>query len=457
VGHSGDVMGGAREKIGDTALSAARPGIRDAQTAAVLGALSPTARRIVKAAFRVLERDGYEGLSLRRIAQEAGETKSLITYHFENKAGLVTTLVDSLWHDADVSLAAEAESLAADPRGRLLALTGLHRRLAQDARLYQTYFDLFPHILRDGEARARLTRTYRSYRHIGELCLAQGSADGNALSLATLLLAIGEGIAVQVLMTGDGGVLKPAFAVLERRVLCHLGLEPAAEPPRAPVAQPVPGSPSDAADPSAGFLEGMEDPAARLTPAAARVLDAAVALASDEGLRAVTAESLARVSGEPSSSVLYYFGDKRGLIASVVAASDYRFAQAVTKAAGRVASYRPAPAALAGVVQRVFQQPGWMRLFYDVLPVVLRDDDLRAREAVFMERLRSEPTALLCRAGIDEDESWLLALLSQSLVFGLAVQKLVDPRGPPVSAAVEAWRALLEQRPVGPREPSGKA
>jgi len=222
VGDSGDGAGGTREKIGDDGLSAAWPGIRDAQTAEVLGALSPTARRIARAAFRVLERDGYEGLSLRRIAQEAGETKSLITYHFENKSGLVTTLVDSLWHEADVSLAAEVEGLAADPRGRLLALTGLHRCLAQDSRLYQTYFDLFPHILRDGEARARLTRTYRSYRHIGELCLAPGSADGDALALATLLLAIGEGIAVQVLMTGEDDLLAPAFAVLERRLAALL-------------------------------------------------------------------------------------------------------------------------------------------------------------------------------------------------------------------------------------------
>ncbi len=207
----------------------------------------------------------------------------------------------------------------------------------------------------------------------------------------------------------------------------------------------MPGLPAKAGDPSAGRLEGVEDPAARLTPAGARVLDAAVALASDEGLRAVTAESLARVSGEPSSSVLHYFGDKRGLVAAVVAASDYRFGHAVAKAAGRVVPQRPAPAAVAGVVQRVFKQPGWMRLFFDVLPVVLRDDDLRARQAAFLDALRSGPTALLRRDGVDEDESSLLGLLTQSLVIGLAIQKLVDPRGTPVSAAVEAWQALLEQ------------
>ena len=158
-------------------LSAGRPGIGDELAASVLGTLSPTARRILKASYRVLERDGYEGLSLRRIAQEAGETRSLILYHFESKAGLVATLVDSLWHDADIALMEEVEGLAADPRGRVLALTGLHRHLALQPELYRTYFDLLPHVLRDHDARSRLMRTYRSYRRIGELCLAPAVPD----------------------------------------------------------------------------------------------------------------------------------------------------------------------------------------------------------------------------------------------------------------------------------------
>ncbi len=434
-------------------LCAAHPGVRDEQTASVLGALSPTARRILKAAFRVLERDGYEGLSLRRIAAEAGETRSLIAYHFENKAGLVTTLVDSLWHDADVALEQEVEGLAADARGRVLALTGLHLRLARQPGLYRTYFDLLPHILRDDDARSRLTRTYRSYRRIGELCLAPGvEGKVDPLALATLLLAIGEGIAVQALVTDDTAMLGPAFAVLEDRTLRLLGLAPAAPRPEAATSRTLhaapptpPGGSPDGRDPSAGFMEGMEDPAARLTPAGARVLEAAVALAGEEGLRSLSAESLARVSGEPTSSVYYYFGDKRGLLAAVVAASDYKFGHAVARAAGRVAPHRAAPAVVARVLQRVFAQPGWMRLLFDVLPVVLRDDELRAREAAFFARLRTGPAAVLQRDGVAEDEAATLALLSQSLVFGLAMQKLVDRRGTPVTAAIDTWQALLEQ------------
>ena len=44
---------------------------------------------------------GFEALKLSAIAREAGESKASIGYHFGNKDGLVTALVDSLAHDAN--------------------------------------------------------------------------------------------------------------------------------------------------------------------------------------------------------------------------------------------------------------------------------------------------------------------------------------------------------------------
>jgi AcrR family transcriptional regulator len=431
-------------------LCAAHPGVRDEQTASVLGALSPTARRILKAAFRVLERDGYEALSLRRIAAEAGETRSLIAYHFENKAGLVTTLVDSLWHDADVALEQEVEGLAADPRGRLLALTGLHLRLAQQPGLYRTYFDLLPHILRDEEARSRLSRTYRSYRHIGELCLAPGVPGGtDPLALATLLLAIGEGIAVQTLLSGDEDEATAAFAVLERRVSSLLGLGALGR-------HPTSGKAVGRADPAGRVPAptlGAEEPAAQLTPAATRVLQAALTLLNDEGPQALTAEALSRTSGEPTSSVFYHFGDKRGLVAAVVAASDDRFVQALVKATRPFATRGPRPANVADVMAKIFAQPGWMRTLFDVLPVVLRDEGLRDQEAAFVERRRRALVAFLERGGVPEPERRPLASLTLALTHGLAIQRLVDRRGTPVQAVIETWRALLALDPDDAQAP----
>ena len=448
MGDSDDVAGGVREKTGDARLSASWPGIRDEQTADVLGALSPTARRILEAAFRVLDREGYEGLTLRRIAQEAGETRSLILYHFENKAGLVAKLVDSLWHDADIALATGVDGLAADPRGRVLALTGLHRLLAEQPRLYRTYFALLPHVLRDRDARSRLTRTYRSYRHLGELCLAPAMDDTvTALPLATLLLAIGEGITVQTLLAGDDAGLASAFAVLERRVLLHLGLEPVE----------APDAPRSATVAEAGMLQDLVDPAAQLTPAATMVLEGALTLLNDEGPQAITAEALAVVSGQPSSSVFYHFGDKRGLIAAVVAQSDYRFGRTLLKAARPLAARSQDPAVVADVMARIFAQPGWMRTFFDVLPVVLRDDELCRQEAAFVDRVCHSMDAFFREGDVPAGEARPLSSLSLALTHGLAIQHLVDRRGTPVEAVIDVWRTLLGEAFAEVARPSGKA
>ena len=72
---------------------------------------NPEIRRT--AAQRLLAGGGFEALRLSAIAREAGESKASIGYHFGNKAGLVTALVDSLMHDSNRSLIEETLSVPA--------------------------------------------------------------------------------------------------------------------------------------------------------------------------------------------------------------------------------------------------------------------------------------------------------------------------------------------------------
>lgn len=392
-------------------FSAAPPGIRDHQTEAALRDLSPTARRILEAAHRVLARHGYAALSLRRVAEEAGVSKALVVYHFEGKAGLVTSLVDSLWHDDDVALAEEVERLAEDRAARLRALVNLHRRLALRESLYRTWLDLLPHVLRDPESRARLARTYAAYREIGQRCLLQGSP-----GLATVLLATGEGLGVDVVVTGDQATVGHAFAVLERRVGQRLGLGGAAS----------------------------------LNPAQRQVLDAALHLLPTGGVAALTAESLARRSGVPVSSVFYRFGDKKGLLTTVLRAVQHRLASelraAVSPRLTRPASSGRTADALGAVVEvqaALLRDPDWARAFYELLPTVIRDDDLRRLQADFVHRLRDAVAALLADGGVPAADAAPLAAAALALTYGLAAQRLVDLDGAPTAAALAAWRELL--------------
>jgi AcrR family transcriptional regulator len=159
------------------------------------------------------------------------------------------------------------------------------------------------------------------------------------------------------------------------------------------------------------------------------------------------------MSGEPTSSVFYHFGDKRGLVAAVVAASDHRFVQALVKATKPIVAKGPAPQNLADVMSKIFAQPGWMRAFFDVLPVVLRDDGLREREAAFVERRRLAMIDFLGRGGVGADEARVLASLNLALAHGLAIQRLVDRRGTPVTKVIGTWRTLLAQGVAGDLEP----
>ena len=84
-------------------------------------ALPPTAQRILAAAQRLLAAGGFEALKLSAIAREADESKASIGYHFGNKAGLVTALIDSLAHDSNRGL---IEEPAAAPAGAAPAAAG---------------------------------------------------------------------------------------------------------------------------------------------------------------------------------------------------------------------------------------------------------------------------------------------------------------------------------------------
>ena len=142
-------------------------------------ALPPTAQRILAAAQRLLAAGGFEALKLSAIAREAGESKASIGYHFGNKAGLVTALVDSLAHDSNRGL---IEETAAAPAGeaRVRALIDGETRIAADAESFQSFFEILPHALRDPDLRERVAALYDGYRETVLRCLDAAGPEAEA-------------------------------------------------------------------------------------------------------------------------------------------------------------------------------------------------------------------------------------------------------------------------------------
>lgn len=65
--------------------------------------MSDSKDQIMKATHRVLCRDGYSGLSVRKIAEEAEVDKSLIYHHYDSKKGLIISFLDCLGEKVDES------------------------------------------------------------------------------------------------------------------------------------------------------------------------------------------------------------------------------------------------------------------------------------------------------------------------------------------------------------------
>jgi AcrR family transcriptional regulator len=180
-------------------------------------ALAPTAQRLLAAAQRLLASDGFEALKLSAIAAEAGESKASIGYHFGNKAGLVTALVDSFAHDANRGLIEDTCEL---PKGeeRIHALIDGEARIAADAESYQSFFEVLPYALRDEDLRERVAALYDGYRDTVLRCLdaADPAAKEQLRPFAMLMIAIVDGLAIQHSLDPSGADVAAATDLWER-------------------------------------------------------------------------------------------------------------------------------------------------------------------------------------------------------------------------------------------------
>jgi AcrR family transcriptional regulator len=163
--------------------------------------LSPTARRLVAAARRLLARGGFEALTVEAVAAEAGAYRDAVRYHFGSKAAFVATVVDALAHDQSLEGATKTRDLPAGG-DRVRALVDADRRLAEDLRSFRDFFTILPHALRDDELRERVARLYDWYRqlYVDALDSDEPSRRATLEAYAHLMAAMTDGLAVQKLL-----------------------------------------------------------------------------------------------------------------------------------------------------------------------------------------------------------------------------------------------------------------
>ena len=397
----------------------------------ITGALSPTAARILSAAQRVLRRDGYSGLTLQRVAAEAGEHKSLVIYHFGSKAALMGMLVDSLWHDLDVDLFQSVEKLPTDSERRISALIDAQRQLGHLTAQQLMYIDLFAGLTRQADARRHLGVLNRSYRDLHQECLAAtGLAADDLMALAGLILAVGDGMAVSLLVRRDDIDDTGVYRLLEDMVLSL-----ARETRRGADAAPAPGAgshpPSDTQGKAYEAAALGPDPLDDLAPVARKLVRGARMVLRKRGFHALTLDAVGRQAGEPPSSITYYFGDKQGLVSALIEAQFYK--QRMAAARMFMPSGKGHDCAVGAIcaARVLLTDMTSFRVFYDLLPVVSRDATFRRMQVSHDRWLADVITAGLRRSDTPAlaDQAPLLAVLEMAAADGLAMQVLSDLDG----------------------------
>jgi len=166
-----------------------------------LSSLPETARNLLVAAKEIVAEEGFEALTLSSVSERAGENKAMISYYFDNKAGLIAAVVDSVVHDEYV---ASLERMRAAPPGeRARRLVQEMRRMDAAAEDFRVFFELLPHVLRDEVMRRRLALLYEWYwsmklRWLGVADGPEALADPGLRGLAQVLSAVIDGLAIQV-------------------------------------------------------------------------------------------------------------------------------------------------------------------------------------------------------------------------------------------------------------------
>jgi len=192
---------------------------------------------IVAATIRCLARDGYAGLTMKRVAAEARLSQGILHYYFRDKRAILAAAAREVTEDLDRRVAAEARG-ARGARGRLRALIRACLEVAaRDRGVWTVFIEFWGETLHDRELAELNARTYaRTRRLIGRL-IAAGVADGafrpvRVPEAAALVLAVLDGLSLQ--LTFDAGVMPLARAerVCEEALMACLG--PRTPPERRP-------------------------------------------------------------------------------------------------------------------------------------------------------------------------------------------------------------------------------
>ncbi|MHB8572078.1 MAG: TetR/AcrR family transcriptional regulator [Candidatus Dormibacteria bacterium] len=181
---------------------------------------------ILTAAFRCLARSGLSDVTMQQIADQAGVSKGMLHYYFENKDNLIAELLEvqcRLFVDhLRAALAVETE-----PRQRISrGLDEVWSMGMAQRDYFIVFFEMLAHGARHPAVGQRVSRLYREYRQlvedeVGRLELPPGRSPA---ALAAVVVAGIEGVVLQAIADPR---LELSGAVDVLKLMVAAALEPA--------------------------------------------------------------------------------------------------------------------------------------------------------------------------------------------------------------------------------------
>jgi AcrR family transcriptional regulator len=188
----------------------------------------------------------------------------------------------------------------------------------------------------------------------------------------------------------------------------------------------------------------IDDPTPDLSPTALRILEAAKRVLYRDGFRALTFETIAREAGENPALIRYHFGSKAGLLTALVDSVLYQEAVDLIEQLTAVPGGEERRETLLRIHQEMAVDRDSYKMFFDIIPHVLRDEQLEPHLRQLFEWYRRLDTWALDEAGesVHQAQSEPLAVLTVAMTDGLALQALSDP-DLDLTPAFALWRRLV--------------
>jgi len=190
--------------------------------------MAPVRReQIVRATIRCLARDGYAGLTMKRVAAEAAVSQGILHYYFRDKAAMLAAAARRVTGDLDRRVATESRG-ARTARERLRAVIRACLRTAVENRDFWTVFiEFWGEAFHERRLAAVNRQAYARARRLIAAGLSRGVAAGEFRRIdveeaAVVVLAVLDGFSLQ--LTFDRGLmtLPRAARAAEVVLFCYL-------------------------------------------------------------------------------------------------------------------------------------------------------------------------------------------------------------------------------------------